>query len=366
MKPGMQPPNGQRRLPPRRTQAGRGRGRGLLIGAAALGALLAGLDTVLWVRAERALDRQLAGLVAAARAAGWDFEADGDSRGGWPDAATLTLRHPSLHGGARPLPGGIAWSGDGVMLSLPLLHPHRPTLLADGTQTVTMASALPGSPTVRFWGSGLSLRLPDRQGAMQDGLRLHADVLHVALAGAGPDDVAEAADLTARLRWRPSPTPGGAGQVALSLFLRDLALPVPGQGGEAAGGDRADRIVQQARLEATLIGRPGSPGSRLRIGRAEIDWGGSRVRFAGQASLRADGSPDGDFVLELADAGPALRRLRGAGFIDAGTEQAMAAVLGLIAAGEPGPALRLPLLLRDGMLRLGEIPLLRLPGLPPG
>ncbi len=364
MKPGMQPPKRERLLPPRRAPAGRRRGRRLLIGAALLATLLVGLDTVLWVRAERALDRRLSGLVAAARADGWDFEADGDRRGGWPDAATLTLRHPSLRGGALPLPGGIAWSGDGVTLSLPLLRPHRPALLADGTQTVTVAPTLPGSMTIRFWGSGLSLRLPDRQGSMPDGLRLHADVLHVALAGAGPDDVAEAADLTARLRWRPGPSPG-AGQVVLSLFLRDLALPVPEQGGEETSGDRADRIVQQARLEATLTGRPGWPGSRLRIGRAEIDWDGSRVRLDGQASLRVDGVPDGDFVLELADAGLALRRLRGAGFIDAGTERAMAAVLGLVAAGEPGPALRLPLLLHDGVLWLGEIPLLRLPEPPP-
>ncbi len=374
MKPVMQPSHRSRppvpRLPaPRWITADRRGGRRLLAGILLPAAVLAGLDTLLWMRAERTLDRRLDGLAATIRAAGWDLETGAGSRGGWPDAATLTLRHPTLRGGARLLPGGIAWSGDGVTLSLPLLRPRRATLQADGTQTVTLAPGLPASRTVRFWGAGLSARLPEDRAPAGDGLRLHADLLHVALAGTGPDDIARATDLTGRLRWPSGPPADGTVPIALSLFLRDLALPAPARGGEAAAArDHGDRIVQQVRLDAVLTGSAGTlgaPGSRLRIGRGAVDWGGSRVTLAGQAWLRGDGVLDGDFVLDAADPARVLRRMRGAGLVDAGTERAMQAVMGLVAAGEPGPTLRLPLLLRAGTLRLGEIPLLRVPGLPP-
>ncbi len=323
-----------------------------------LGAALAGLDTLLWLRLERTLDRRLGGLVGAVGAAGWHLEATEGGRGGWPIAATRTLLHPTLHGGAGLLPGGIVWSGDAVTLSLSLLHPRQATVLADGTQTVTIAPASPLSQAFRFWGARISLRLPNPGGRSRDGLRLHADALHVAPAGAGPDDVAQLAELTARLRWPTAATAGPSDRGSLSLFLRDVAFPAR----FGAGADDA-RIVQRVRLEAGLAGRGGMAGPII-VREASIGWGGSRVALAGTVSPRPDGGLDGRLTLDAVDVAQALRRMREAGLIDAGTELAMAAVLGLVAEAEPGPHLRLPLALDDGTLALGQIPLLRLPPLP--
>ena len=358
--------------------AWRSRGRQRLLAVTlVLAAVLLGLDTVLWFRLERALNRRLGGFVVAARDAGWRFGAGSGGRGGWPMAATLTLIRPSLRGALPLLPGGIEWSGDSITLSLPLLHPDQAVVLAGGTQTVAIGPGSPAAVSFRFWAARLSLRLPASRDPKRDGVRLHADALHVAMAGAGPDDIAQLAELTARVRWRLAASSGAdtADAASLSLFLRDVAVPARFAAADEIG---SARIVQRARLEATLIGRLSRTslpilqglalwqrsGGRLQVHEASFDWGGSKVALSGTAWLHPDGAAEGAFALDAVDVGQALRRMREAGFVGAGTEQAMQAVLGLIASAEPGPHLRLPLVLSDGTLALGQIPLLQVPRLP--
>ncbi len=358
----MEPP------PPRQRPVTSGRSpkdrRPLAIAAAILAASLAGLDTVAWFRLEHALDRRLDAVADAAHAAGWTFDATAGGRGGWPAAATLTLLRPTLRGGTGLAPGGIAWSGDSVTLSLSLLHPDRATVLARGTQTVTLAPGSPLAWTVRFWGARIALRLPrppGRPGERSDeGLRLHADALQMAPAGVGPDNIARLAELTARLRW-PIADDADADRdrpISLSLFARDLGLPAR-LGGD---GDSGARVVGQVRLIATLGGN-WRQGVRMRVDRLGIDWNGSRMDLAGTMSMWPNGILDGNLALDVVDADRGLRRLEHAGLIGAGTGRVTRAVLGLVAAADAGPVLRLPLALRNGTLSLGEIPLLSLPRL---
>lgn len=159
----------------------------------------------------------------------------------------------------------------------------------------------------------------------------------------------------------PTPPP-----LTLSLDLHDIALP--------ARLRTPMRVLQQARFRIQLTGqRPGlqmqlaealaawrRSGGRLRIDEASLDWGDSIAALAGDAGLGADGSLDGGFQLALTRPDPALRQLEEAGLIRPGVSQAIRAVLGLVAASQPGPVIRLPLELRHGLLRLGEIPLLRI------
>ena len=361
------------------------RARVIVAAAMILAVVLAGLDTLAWFRLERNLDQRLDRFAVAARAAGWRFSAQDGGRGGWPLAATLTLLHPSLRGDVPLLPGGIAWSGDEVTLSLSPLHPGRATVLADGIQTLSIAPDSSTPLLLRIWGSRIALRLPPDRGTPaaddpppagsgfpsgRSDLLLDAEALHVAVPGNGPDDIAVVTRLSARLGWRPDPPGGAAGGPTLeagrlSLLLRDIALP-------ARLGAGGGRVVQQARLEARLTGHiaprtmpadavaPGQPpGSRLRIEQASLDWGGGGAALGGEASLGADGTASGRFDLVVANAADILRQMRNAGLIDQGTMVAIGAVVGLIEAGQPGPRVHLPLRLQDGMLSLGEIPLLR-------
>lgn len=337
-----------------------------------LSALLIGLDTVTWLRLERQLDRRLQSFAATAHTAGWRFSAHAGERGGWPLDATLTLVRPSLRSEIPLMAGGIDWSGDSLTLVLSPLHRRRATVLAHGTQTLSVASGSAGPLRLRFWGAGIALGLPvSDTGADADLLTLEAEALHVAPIAAGPDDVVGVAGLTARLHWHPDHAPAPAGtpaREAASLFvlLRDIALPVrPGQTGS--------RVLQRARLQAELTGilpARAQPidqavafwqrGGGIRLDEASIDWNESGAALSGHAALLPDGSLDGRFSLSLTQPLQGLRQLHASGLIDAGTQLAAGAVLGLVAAAAPGPQLHLPLTLDHGTLELGTIPLARL------
>ncbi|WP_419731127.1 DUF2125 domain-containing protein [Lichenicola sp.] len=354
--------------------------RALVVATMLLSTLLVGLDTLMWFRLERVLDRRLAALAQDARASGWHFTARAGERGGWPLSATLILIRPTLAGADRLIPGGIGWSGERATLSLSLLPPHRTTIIAGGTQTLSVASGSPDAVALRFWAARLALHLPDDDDARgQAGTRqfsFDAEALHVAAPGSGPDDIAQLADANGRLDWPPTRTPDQAAAsvpagpdqpaVSLSLDLHDIALP--------ARLRTPMRVLQQARLRLQLTGRRpelqmrlkdaldrwrGS-GGQLRITEASLEWGGSSAALAGDAGLDADGALDGGFQLALTQPDPVLRQLEEAGLLRPGVSRSIAAVLGLIAASEPGPHIHLPLDLRHGLLSLGRIPLLQI------
>lgn len=374
MKRSMQSP--QRRDAARRTVQLR-----TIAAAFILSTLLVGLDTVAWFRLQRSLDRQLDRFALAAHASGWRFSAQAGERSGWPLAATLTLIRPSLRGGTGLVPGGIAWSGESVVLSLSLLHPHRATVLAQGTQELSVAPGSSMPLPLRFWAARIALWLPADAGHPADNtLVLDADALHVAAPGAGPDDIARLAGLTARVRWRADAAAAAKeaatdpmhDAASLSVLLRDIALP-------ARAGTGDGRVLQRARLEARLDGRIDTrsmplpdalaswrgSGGRLRIEEASVDWGPSSAAAGGEFGLGADGAAEGRLDLVLSNPDELLQQLRNAGLVGPGRMVAMRAVIGLIGAGQPGPRVHLPLQLRGGTLGIGELPLLRIGAIGP-
>ncbi len=349
MKAPMQPPSRRRSV--RQSL----RLRAVVVVAMLLATVLVGCDTLLWFRLERELDHRLDRFIQTARADGWRFSARAGSRSGWPLAATLVLRQPSLRHPA-PDPGGpdaFAWSGEAVVLSLSPWRPARATVLALGTQSLSVApnGALP--MPLRFWGARVALLLPGKDHQVA----LEAEALHVALPGAGPDDVAEVAGMSGQLHWTADPA-----SATLSLALREVALPI------ALGRER--RVVQRARLEADLDEGRAVPATRwlqpvaaIRLGEASLEWDGDRAALSGEAVLSPDGTASGTFSLSVDDAGRLLSKLRDAGLLSPGAAVAAQAVAGLVAGATPGSRLHLPLRLQDGLLGLGDIPLLRLPTL---
>lgn len=335
--------------------------RAAIAGAMVLAAALVGADTLLWFRLEREMDHRLDWFTREARAAGWHVSARTGGRGGWPLAATLTLREPGLRyrgpGPARLL--AFAWSGEAVMLSLSLWRPSRTTVVALGTQSLSIVPNGGLPMPLRFWGARIALLLPER-GVKQTGrIALQAEALHVAPPGAGPDDVVEVAGASGQLRWTVD---NKAGPATLSLALREVALPI-------ALGRPEGRVVQRARLDASLGDQPPGPitrwlrpGLAIRLGEASLDWDDDRAALSGTAVLLPDGMPSGAFSLSVDDAGRMLSKLRDNGLLSPGAVIAAQAVAGLV--GDAGSSrLHVPLQLHDGLLSLGEIPLLRLPGL---
>ncbi len=345
----------------RRTARQHLRLRAAIAGAMVLAAALVGADALLWFRLEREMDHRLDRFIKEARAAGWHVSARNGGRGGWPLAATLTLQEPGLRY-REPGPGrppAFAWSGEAVMLSLSLWRPAQTTVVALGTQSLSIAPNGGMPMPLRFWGARIALLLPER-GIKQTGrIALEAEALHVAPPGAGPDDVVEVAGASGRLRW----TVGGkAGPATLSLALREVALPI-------ALGRPEGRVVQRARLDAGLDDQPPGPltgwlrpGVAIRLGEASLDWDDDRAALSGNAVLSPDDTPSGAFSLSVDDAGRLLGKLRDNGLLSPGTVVAAQAVAGLV--GDAGSRrLHVPLQLHGGLLSLGEIPLLRLPAL---
>ncbi|MCQ8278730.1 DUF2125 domain-containing protein [Acetobacteraceae bacterium KSS8] len=320
------------------------------------------VDTVVWFRLEHLLDTRLSRFTAQAERAGWSLRAHRGRRGGWPFAATLRITGLRLAADRGALPGRLEWSGDTVILSL---SPFRPGLLhiaLPGMQDMQL-----GDLSLRGWGSGLAL---DSDGSR---ILLTADALHLARAGAGPDDVLQSAAVAAELHWRPNRSDG----TDLSVTLHQVAIPLLG----ASEGRVAERARLVARLDAPLrdaldggtassfadmLRRWGAAGGAIRLDEASLDWADAGLFLRGRLVPVRDGAFDGDLTLDLLHPEQPLAVLRRAGVIGAGQETAILAVTGLIGAGQGGAVgdrIRLPLTLHDDTLRLGDIPLATLPPL---
>lgn len=352
-----------------RHRAGR-RFRVALASSLLLASMLVGLDTLMWFRLEHMLDQRLDRFSNSARTSGWRFGAHAGERGGWPLSATLTLVRPALKGTLPLVPGSIEWSGDRVVLGLSPLHPHRVTITATGIQSLSLIRDGEAPAVLRFWGARIALHVPpDPEPLRVAHYRLDAEALHVASPGAGPDDIAQVAQATGRLEWQPrgnapadDADPGTRHDpyASLSLDLRDVALP--------ARLRASGRVVQRATLRMVLAGNPAAVRLRttghLHLAEASLDWGDSAAAIAGDATLDVGGRANGAFELALTRPDPALRQMGETGLIGPGTSTMLREVIGLIAASQQGPRVHLPLTLRDGLLSLGQIPLLQIGSLP--
>ena len=326
-------------------------GRRRLWGALLLGVLLLTADTLLWMRMQRVLSQRLEVLQGAAGRHGWRLDMARGGRGGWPWAATLNLPVVRLRGAPELLPGRITWSGQRLVVSLSIVHPSRITVRARGTQTFSIEDRGGSGRSVRFWGAEIALHLPawshDRRGASFD-----ARALHLARPGAGPDDVLTAAGVAGSLRWT------GEAQ-AVRLTADAVGLP---REMDAA----VSQVVPNVMLAASLT----DSDRRLLVQEAVLCWKHARVSLSGAATLSRGGN--GAFSARIVGADALLRAAVTSGILTPQAASVARAVFALIAeAGAsqssegPLPALDLPLGLRDGLLALGRIPLLRLSSLAP-
>ncbi|WP_428394070.1 DUF2125 domain-containing protein [Lichenicoccus sp.] len=323
----------------------RGKAGGRLWGALVLAGLLLAADSLLWLRMQRMLSQRLEALRDTAASHGWRLEIAQGGRGGWPWAATLDLPLVRLRGAPALLPTTITWSGERLIVSLSLAHPRRMTVLAHGTQTLSFGDR-GDLPRVRFWGGEIALHLP-AWSHQSHVATFDARALHVARAGAGPDDVLTAASLAGSVRWT-------ADAQAVRLAVDAIGLP-------RDAGTATSQVVPGVTLAASLSGD-----GRLLLQEAALRWKDAQVILSGAATLPRGGN--GAFSVHIVGADALLSMAATAGILTPRAASTARAVLALItSAGGVAtgpvvlPPLDLPLGLHDGVLSLGRIPLLRLP-----
>jgi len=311
--------------------------------------------TGLWYVVAGRLADHVAAWEQQERAAGWTITHGTPTRTGWPMAAGITLPGLTVSGGARYLPGGIAWQAASLTLALDIRHPNDLFLGANGRQSLAVA----GRPAMPFQATKLIGRvalLPgDRPGLVQ----LHATGLIAALqtADGAPEPLA-IADIAAAIEANGTADAAGNALV-VAARLAEVDLPpglVPGFA----------RRVQTAAFDAALSGPVATPaawqtaGGSLTLRAVHLADGPLTLDGQGRFQLDPFLRPAGTLGLAVTGLDPVLDRLAANAVLSRQEAIAVKAMLGLMMRPPDPAVLQVPLSLRAGMVSLGAIPLIRL------
>src|SRR5579872_3265649 len=157
------------------------RGRRFWIILLATPFVLAAADTLYWYIAERNLQTRFSAWLDERRAQGWTVTTEAPQPGGWPLAAMLTVHRAALKGGDPPIPGGLAWRADGLVLRVPLWRPRTLEIAAHGEQQLRLGDG----PMIPFSADRLNIAIPLEAGALPRFLDFAAQNLHVGLTMRG-------------------------------------------------------------------------------------------------------------------------------------------------------------------------------------
>ncbi len=331
-------------------------------------------DTTLWLCGTWLLSSRSAQWARQAQAHGWTVSWEQQAWGGWPFAASLMLDRAAISGGARYLPGGLAWSADRVVASVSLFHPLTLCVAADGQQFLRVAHA----PDLGFVAGTAAARLPLGWSHHGRGA-LHLADVSGGIAGSGhPQDVQlgavsvalearqDDAHLTARLviearnvglpdigRWPLGATIAGAGATIL------LNSPLSERGRQELDAQGA---LQGGALQAAAW-RDG--GGTVAVQDATLHWGPLAARASAKLALDETLQPSGSGTAEVLGTAPALDAASQAGLVAPGLALTAEAVLSVMTHvhNPDGDAVRLPFLLHDRTISVGEIPVARLPSI---
>jgi hypothetical protein len=316
----------------------------------------------------------LAGRVAAQvlaweqqqRALGWIITQGPPRRSGWPLAAGVTLPGIRVSGGAQWLRGGLVWQADALKLAVDIRHLSDLYWGVTGRQTLTFGQgpAIPFQAT-RFAGqlvlapsgrpglfqlheAGLVAALRAADGSAQ---RLSIATMDAAAAADGTADAtADALVVAARmtgLDLPPHSLPGLGPSLPSLAFDLALSGPVPEQ---SATPDPT--AVTKAWRDA---------GGSLALRKLHLAAGPLTVDGQGRFQLDAFLRPEGMVALRLAGLDAMLAGLADDGTLTRPEATAIRAMLGLMMRPGGSDVLEAPVSLREGVVGLGAIPLLRLP-----
>ena len=328
------------------------------------------LDTLAWRIAVAQLEGAADRWMAQARLGGWSVSDQGRVRGGWPWAATLAFSDVQTEGGDRLMPGGLSWSANRLVLSLALLQPATLGISVFGQQHLRLShapwlvfTADRAQAAIKLWGSRVPLA------------ELQADGLEGGLAGSRhPKDV-QVAGLSVRLdalagakaAWPPA-----------RLDLRAVGIGLPDTGQWALGARVAELsgsvllTTPGAANPPATPAAPGTPeaerqarawrdgGGRLAVQDLRLRWGPTQATASAVLGLDGRLQPAGTGQVDLAGSQATLSALASAGVIPSGLAATAGAVLAFMPRVPADPeAVRLPVVLRDNTVSVGQIPIVR-------
>jgi len=285
------------------------------------------------------------------RAADWTVDGGTPRRAGWPLAAELEIPRPALAGDDALVPGGVAWRAEAVRLRLSPLAPRTLELVPEGVQHVGL-SALPEAAVTA---GQLTVAVPL---SGEEPTELLGQAIRVSAAGTSFG----AATLRAWL------LPGGiraeAGEVALpegyawplgaTMAAASAEVQVTGTPAPAQPGATASQTASRWR----------DAGGRIDVPNLALRWGPLTAAGAGTGGLDARLQPRAEATLRLDGWQAALDQLVQGGAVTPGVALAARATLGLFArASQGGPpgSVTVPVVVQDGLLSVGGIPLLKVP-----
>jgi len=322
--------------------------RRLLVGLLIVLALIAGGLTAYQRIAVSRLKSGFADWARAARSEGWQVSSGPITAGGWPREAVIEMPDFRLASAAS---GGPAWESQRLRLVLDLFRPNHLTVEAQGTQRAGISAGvqhpfstralqlelpfkpLPGAPLALLTATGLrapqaeisigSLRLAIL--AVEPALNFRVAISEVELPGTQPwplgDHIADAQADAVLSGTLPAPGP----------------LPVLARAWQTEGG-------------------------QLRITDATVRWGPLDAGIVATAGLDAGLQPVASGTASLTGYAPALDLMAARHAMSNDGALAAKAVLSLLAQTPPGggaPRVEAPFTLRDQVLSVGPIPLVR-------
>jgi hypothetical protein len=328
--------------------------------------LLVGSWTGVWYVVAGRLSANVLAWEQQQRANGWTITHGPPRRSGWPMAAGVTLPRIEVSGGAQYLPGGFAWQAGSLRLAVDIRHLRELYWGVAGRQTVTVGHG----PAVPFQATTFAGQVALSPGERPGLLQLHATGLIAAIRGAdGPPQPLSIATLDAALAADATADATGNALV-LAATMTGVGLPphvLPGLGRSLRSLSFDTAVSGPVPAEAPAPGMPApaaawrKAGGTLALRALHLADGPLTVDGQGRFQLDAFLRPEGTVALRLAGLDETVNRLAENGTFTRPEATAIRAVLGLMMRPSGGDVLEAPLTLRDGVLGLGAIPLIRLP-----
>lgn len=336
----------------------------ILLGVLLLAGLLAAAHAALWQFMASQLESGFAAWVQVRRAQGWRVEHAPPVRGGWPFSATLGLGAVRVEGGAATIPGGFAFASDRVVLRV--TPPRLERLLVEFTGPGRLRL---GAADLPFAADSLVAALPLERDTPPGSAEVSAERLRIGT----PGGALELRRGTLELTGSSSATEGEAAlTVALAAEEVDLPAAPAGRAGTAFGRRIASLAADlsvtgpippgrqpAARAEAWRDG-----GGTMELRSLTLRWGPVGAAVAATLALDEGLQPMGAGTLRLTGAGEALDALAEAGVVGrraAATARTVLPLLSRPSAESGAPEVEVPVTLEDRTLAVARIPVTRLP-----
>ena len=341
----------------------------LLVPLLAAPVLGLGVHYAYWRMAADRLTEGLAIWRTQRQQAGWTSMMGPAEAGGYPLAATVSLRDVVVQSAGAGIQGGLRWQAGRVVLRVTLWQPRLLQIQVEGTQQLRLAE----QPEIPFQADRLRLVLP-----LEHGLPRWGELSITQLRAGLPIGGIIIGDVRGRADLRPA---APQGEAAITFALRAEKIHLPEQRSWPLGPD-----ITQAALDGTVGGplpRGGAPaaslgqaagqwrdgGGTVEISELALQWGKLDVHASATLALDAQLQPMGTGMARLRGHDAALDALVAAGALGPSVARMARTMIALFATPATPPdgadgAVELPLTLQERRLLSRQLPLAKLPLLP--